>query len=292
MLSSFSSSSSGVRAGSVLIVGAAALWGTTGAVMVLAPEGASPVSAGAARIVLGGALLVLAAGRSLAALLATARRGALGPLVLGAAGVAVSQTTYFVAVDRTGVAVATLVTIGSAPAFAGLLGLPSGVRPSRRWLTATGLAIAGVALLAGGGAADPAGIVLALISGCAYAVQSVAAARLVRAWRDPLAAAGGVFGLAGAALLPVLAAGDLSWLASAGGVAAGGYLGAVTTSLAYLLYFRGLRTTEAATATTLTLVEPAIAAVLGLLFLGEHLSAAGGAGLILVAAGLVLLLRE
>ncbi|ROO83865.1 DME family drug/metabolite transporter [Actinocorallia herbida] len=288
--SSFSSSFSGAGAGAVLVVTAAALWGTTGAVLVLAPYGVSAFSAGAARIVLGGLLLVLVAGRALAGLLAGPRT-VWGLAVLGAAGVAVSQTTYFVAVSRTGVAVATIVTIGSAPAFAGLLALLSGTRLGRRWQAATCLAVAGSALLVGGGAADPAGIALALVSGCAYAVQSAAAERLVRDGLDPLAAAAAVFGLAALALLPALAAGDVAWLATGRGAAVTGYLGAVTTAVAYLLYFRGLRTTDTTTATTLTLVEPVIAAGLGLALLGEHLSGAGGAGLVLVASGLVLLLR-
>jgi DME family drug/metabolite transporter len=62
----------------------------------------------------------------------------------------------------------------------------------------------------------------------------------------------------------------------------------LTTALAYLLYARGLRTTAVTTATTLGLAEPAVAAVLGLALLGEHLTATGTAGLGILATGLVI----
>jgi DME family drug/metabolite transporter len=73
------------------------------------------------------------------------------------------------------------------------------------------------------------------------------------------------------------------------GLAVAAYLAVLTTALAYLLYARGLRTTAVTTATTLGLAEPGIAAVLGLIVLGEHLTAAGLAGLGVLAVSLVIL---
>ena len=61
-------------------------------------------------------------------------------------------------------------------------------------------------------------------------------------------------------------------MATARGLAVATYLAVLTTALAYLLYARGLRTTAVTTATTLGLAEPAVAAVLGLAVLGEHLT--------------------
>jgi DME family drug/metabolite transporter len=72
------------------------------------------------------------------------------------------------------------------------------------------------------------------------------------------------------------------------GLAVATYLAVLTTALAYLLYARGLRTTAVTTATTLGLAEPAVAAVLGLAVLGEHLTPAGFAGLEVLAVGLVI----
>ena len=80
----------------------------------------------------------------------------------------------------------------------------------------------------------------------------------------------------------------MSWVATGRGLAVATYLAVLTTALAYLLYARGLRTTAVTTATTLGLAEPAVAAVLGLALLGEHLTATGLAGLGVLAISLVI----
>jgi drug/metabolite transporter, DME family len=83
----------------------------------------------------------------------------------------------------------------------------------------------------------------------------------------------------------------MSWVATGQGLAVATYLAVLTTALAYLLYARGLRTTAVTTATTLGLAEPAIAAVLGLAVLGEHLTTTGFAGLGVLATSLVIAAR-
>src|SRR3954453_18182767 len=90
-------------------------FGTTGTAQALGPDAPPPVGVGAARILVGGALLVA---------LALPRRGGLtklprGPLVLAAARAGAGQLQFFAAVADTGVAVGTIVAIGSAPALAG-----------------------------------------------------------------------------------------------------------------------------------------------------------------------------
>jgi DME family drug/metabolite transporter len=77
-------------------------------------------------------------------------------------------------------------------------------------------------------------------------------------------------------------------VATGRGLAVATYLAVLTTALAYLLYARGLRTTAVTTATTLGLAEPAIAAILGLAVLGEHLTTTGLAGLGVLAVSLVI----
>ena len=80
----------------------------------------------------------------------------------------------------------------------------------------------------------------------------------------------------------------MSWVATGRGLAVAAYLAVLTTALGYLLYARGLRTTVVTTATTLGLAEPAVAAVLGLAVLGEHLTPTGFAGLGVLAVGLAI----
>ena len=128
---------------------AAICFGTTGTAQAIGPGG-SPVAVGAARIVFGGLLLVLVA-RGLRVRLP--RVGA--PLVGMACAVAVYQLSFFAAVRLTGVAVGTVVAIGTGPAAAGVLGrLVNGERLSARWAQATALAAIGVLLLAGDGGAS------------------------------------------------------------------------------------------------------------------------------------------
>ncbi|MFA1547491.1 DMT family transporter [Actinomadura chokoriensis] len=274
---------------------AASLWGTTGTVRTFAGD-ASALSIAASRIVIGGlVLLALAAGT---------RRGAglrrlLGnrrnlPLIgLGAAAIAVYQTAFFVAAGRTGVAAGTVVTIGSAPAFAGVIGLLTRrSRPTGRWAAATAGAVAGCALLIGGGrdaGVEPLGIALALLAGLAYAVYATIASVLITGGEEDRAVTGALFAAAAVALLPVLCSGS-GWLLTGSGALIALYLGVVTTGGGYLLFARGLRTTPATTATTLTLAEPAVAAALGTVLLGERLGAVALGGLALMAASLVVVI--
>ncbi|MBC6462828.1 EamA family transporter [Actinomadura sp. HBU206391] len=281
--------------GSGCILLAAALWGTTGTVRTFAPDGAGPVSVGAARIVLGGLLLLALAARggALGRLIRTATTTTWALLLLGAVCAAAYQTAFFAAVDRTGVATGTVVTIGSAPAFTGLLSrLTGGARLSPRWVASTAGAVVGCTALVGGGEAagvEPLGVALALLSGFTYAAYATTAARLIGSGESDGVVMGAMFGGAGLLLLPVLLASSPVWLATGRGMLVTLYLGAVTTTLGYVLYGRGLRTTPVATAATLTLAEPAVAAVLGLVVLGEDLSAVAVGGLALLAASLVLL---
>jgi drug/metabolite transporter, DME family len=282
-----------------VLLGAAA-WGSTGTAAHFAPAGATAASVGAARIVLGGALLLALAfstapnRQDVRGLLADGvgglRTRQRGVLMLAAAAVAGYQICFFTAVRETGVAVGTVVAIGSAPGWTGLLALlTGGPRPDRRWALATVAAVAGCVVLVTGGRASgvsAVGVILALAAGLCYAVYAVAAARMITSGSADAAVMGLIFGGAAVLLASVLAATSTGWLLTIRGLAVVGYLGVATTLLAYLLYGRGLRTVPVPTATTLGLAEPAVAAVLGLIVLHERLSGAAIAGLVLIGLAL------
>ncbi|MFN3980926.1 MAG: EamA family transporter, partial [Caldilinea sp.] len=118
---------------------AAVCWGTTGTAQTFAPEGATPLAVGAMRLLIGGAaLLLFALGRRQLRL----QGWPLSATMVAIGTIAGYQLFFFAGVARTGVAVGTVVGIGSAPIFAGLLGLLLlGEKPSRRWMLATLLAI-------------------------------------------------------------------------------------------------------------------------------------------------------
>lgn len=261
-------------------------FGTTGTAQALGPDGLSPAGVGAGRILVGGALLVL-----VALLSRRLTRLPLRPLLLGATAVATYQLAFFAAVADTGVAVGTIVALGSAPALAGAIEWAVDRRtPTRAWVVATGLACAGVALLAGGGdtAISLPGVVLALCAGASYAGYTIAAKRMLTAGHAPESVMAGAFGLGAVLLAPVLAITGVGWAVEPGGAALILFLGIVPTALAYLLFARGLKHLSAAETATLTLAEPLTAALLGVIILAEQPNVLGAglifAGLLVLAA--------
>lgn len=274
------------------ITTAVILWGTTGTAQAFAPAGTSSLAVGAVRLLVGGGALLLLAG-----LRGSLRRGARWPrraTVWAVISMAVYQPFFFAGVARTGVAVGTVVAIGSAPMAAGLLGIVMyRQRPSRRWMAATALGVAGVALLSLTGErvqVDLIGIALALGAGIAYAVSALASKEML-VTQAPDAVTAVIFSLAALLLLPLLFVVDLSWLAQPRGVAVALHLGLGATALAYFLYMRGLRLVAAETAVTMALGEPLTATLLGIFLLGERLTLLGGTGMALILAGLILLSR-
>ncbi|GAA3246954.1 DMT family transporter [Nonomuraea helvata] len=273
-----------MRNGPLAVVAASVLWGTAGTAGLLVS--ADSVALAAARLVIGGAALVLLAGKGVTKAI---RPGVL----LAAVAVAAYQLCFFAAVSRTGVAIGTVVAIGSGPVFTGLLSwVLHGRRPSGRWSAATAAAICGCAALIVGGGAESggqmvSGLLFALLGGVLYAFYAVMAAHAIGQGAGSGAVMGVMFGGAALIMLPVLLVSGVGWLGEPRGLLAVLYLGLGTTALSYFLYGRGLRTTPVATAATLALAEPAVAALLGLVVLGERLAPVSIAGLVLLALSLV-----
>jgi DME family drug/metabolite transporter len=272
----------------ILVLVAAVLFGTTGTAQALGPD-ASPLAVGSARIAVGALLLWVAARLVRGAVAGRWSRGALGSAAVGIAGY---QLCFFAAVSDTGVAVGTVVALGSAPAMSGLLARAvDGTPLDRRWAACTALATVGVLLLVLSGAdarVSPPGVLLALGAGLSYAGYTVASKQLLSAGHPPEAVMARGFGLAAVLLLPVLAVkgGDV---ASVDGVALALYLGAIPTALAYVLFARGLKRLTPGETATLTLAEPLTAAALGVVVLDERPGAIAIAGALLVLAGLAAL---
>ena len=276
------------RTGSLLVVLAAVLWGTTGTAQALAPAGASPVSVGSLRLLIGGAALLFFA---LARHDVPPLRDWPLPMILLTAGfVAVYQLCFFAAVDRTGVVIGTIVGIGSAPVMAGILSWALvHERPGARWTVATLLAISGCALLMllrGEIALDLAGILLALGAGLSYALYTLTSKRLLETL-PPDAVMGIVFSIGALLLLPLLFGADLRWVRVGSGLWVVLHLGLIATGLSYILFARGLRQVPAARAVSLSLAEPLTAGLLGILLVGERLTLPALLGIALLLSGLI-----
>ncbi|WP_203581092.1 DMT family transporter [Microbacterium hibisci] len=294
------------------VLAAAVLFGTTGTSQALGPDGTTPLSIGVMRMVLGGTGLAVIA-FALAARHArrhprvdaptlrsvTRSRSGIRPLalmVLTGVCISVYQPLFFLGTGRNGVAVGTVVALGSAPILAGLLEWALTRRmPSPTWMAATALATIGVVLLGFGGEAgadggtDPLGLLGSVGAGASFAVIANAQRRLLDDGWDPFTVVGAMG--ASSALICALALPfvDLSWLGTTPGLVMALWLGLATISIAYVLFTWGLSGLTAATAATLTLGEPLTASVLGIVVLGERLSALAIVGLAVLAAGLALL---
>ncbi|MEI2296617.1 DMT family transporter [Ensifer sp. MJa1] len=286
--------------GFACVLVASALWGTTGTTATFA-SGVSPLGIGAVAMGLGGLLLALTALHSIVK--SRQRIASHWPmLILGSLSVAIYPLAFYSSMHLAGVAIGTVISIGSAPLAASLIErIFDGQRLTTRWLLGAATGLAGAALLTfsestghGGTNAQDAtavlyGILLGLVSGLLYALYSWVARRLMQAGIPPRAAMGSIFGVGGMALLPVLAMTGAPLLTSWTNVAVGIYMALVPVLVAYVLFAYGLARVSATMATTLSLLEPVIAAALAVAIVGERLPAEGWVGMGLIVGSLFIL---
>ncbi|MFD9427447.1 MULTISPECIES: DMT family transporter [unclassified Streptomyces] len=214
-------------------------------------------------------------------------------------GLTLFQSAYFAAVEVTGLAVGTVVTLGAGPVLIAVgARLTMGERLGRGGLAGVTGALAGLAVLVlGGDGAEvrPLGVALALLSAAGYAAITLLTRWLGRdgGGGDALATSAWAFGIGAVGLLPMAAAeglvphtaetGQVLWLLV--------YVAAVPTALAYALYFAGAAAVRSATVSVIMLLEPVSAALIAVTVLRERLTAATVIGTLLLltaVAGLAL----
>ncbi|MFC9262341.1 DMT family transporter [Streptomyces hydrogenans] len=208
-------------------------------------------------------------------------------------GLAVFQTAYFAAVESTGLAVGTVVTLGAGPVLIAVgARVTMGERLGLGGLAAVVGALAGLAVLVlGGGGAE------VRLAGVGYAVLSAAgfaALTLLTRWlgRSGAGAAGSLastawtFGVSALVVLPLAAVEGL--LPHTEDVVRLLllllYVAAIPTALAYALYFAGAAVVRAATVSVIMLLEPVSAALLAVTLLDEELTATTVLGTVLLLA--------
>lgn len=283
--------------GVAAILFASVVWGTTGTAATFAPE-VSPAAIGAAAMGLGGiaqALLAMPGIRRAHAALWAQRR----LLLTGALAVAVYPLAFYGSMRLAGVTVGTVITIGSAPILSALIEyLFDRTRLTWRWAIGAGVGLTGMVLIclaedavpghAVTGEAMLPGVALGLLGGLTYALYSWTARRMMLGGMRSPVAMGATFGLGGLLLLPVLIASGGPFLASWNNAAVGIYMALVPMLLGYLCFGYGLAHVQASMATTITLLEPVVAAVLAVIVVGERLPALGWAGVVLIIGCLVI----
>ena len=183
-------------------------------------------------------------------------------------------------------AVGTLVAIGVGPLVAGLLDwIAYRKHPEGRWLAGVAVAMAGVALLTGGAAEVVwSGVAIAALAGSGIPCQGFAVQRL--AVDRPLVTTMATVVTAGAvAMLPTALRSSGSVFASIESTSTVVYLGLVTVTLAHSLWGAGLKRLSLSVAVVVGLLEPAVAATLGIVVLSEPVTVALVVGICLVMVG-------
>ena len=285
-----------ISTGVVPIVIASLLWGTTGTAAYFLPADVSPLATGAATMAIGGGLLFLLSARG--SVHAIADRSVRGWVGAGVAGIFIYPLAFYSSMNLAGVAIGTVISLGSAPLFAAAIEyVVDRGRISTRWALCTCIAVTGTVLLVLGSPAEPGstqsdtplGVLLGLLAGLSYALYTDASRRVLAAGHGSNATMGALFGLGALCLVPVLLFTGAPLVQSTSSVGITAYLALGPMFLAYLLFGAGLRTVTSSTATTITLVEPLVATVLAIAIVGERLDPLGWAGLALIMIGVIIL---
>ncbi|NLK73403.1 MAG: EamA family transporter [Clostridiales bacterium] len=270
----------------LLILMAAVLWGTNGTAQAFSPEAANPMTIAALRTAIGGTLLfsISALRGSFKEISAISKKN----VFMASVSIAFYQVFFFMGVSKTGVALGTILAIGSAPVFSGIIEFFQGIRQNKQWVLATGISIAGCVMLFSGQdniVFDPYGAVLCLGAGLSYAFYVSVSQSLISKW--PRDAVNGLIIFSSAIILsPILFLNDLSWLMSAEGLIPVLHLGVLATALAYTLFTCGLPHVTVSKAVALTLAEPVTASLLGIIVLKECVTYISLIGIILIFTGL------
>lgn len=285
------------RHGLLLVMFAAVMWGTVGITTktIYVLTATNPLSIGFFRLALSLPILF-------AVFWGTQKRQVfdvaghdLALMLLIGMMTALYQVCYFGAIARTGVAVATLVTLCTAPVMVAVISVfVTKQRPSAQVLLALVGALTGTAMLvgfqgtAGERSADASGILLALGSAFGYSIVTLATRKLAGRYH-PFQSIAISFSF-GAIILFVFALTQglvvnytpIGWSLLF-------YLGTIPTALAYVLFIAGMRSTTATVASISTLLEPLVATTLAWLVLGERFGAMGFVGVALLSGSLVIL---
>ena len=281
--------------GILAVILASLLWGTTGTAATFAPA-LSPLFIGSFAMGIGGILQCGLATVKIVhdrALLAVHCRF----LIVGALAVAIYPLAFYSSMRLSGVTIGTVVSIGSAPILSAIIEYFSrDFQLNKQWAMGALLGIIGMVMLAFSDNASTTiqythvnlGILLGLVAGLTYALYSWSARQLMLKGVNTKAAMGATFGCGGLLLIPVMLITGSAFVTSWNNMAVGFYMALIPMFLGYLCYGFGLSKISASMATTITLLEPVIAAILAMLIVGECLSLIGWIGMLLIFICLIM----
>lgn len=279
------------QTGTLAILFASILWGTTGTAASFAPD-LSPLAIGAFSMGVGGLMQAgLAYRKILFAFDKLLQNKKL--LAVSALALAVYPLAFYSSMKLSGVAIGTVVSIATAPFFSALLEclISKKNNINKRWLTSFAIGVVGIGLLVfsesssaneSGDDLKLLGIGLGLVAGLCYAIYSWATKALIDKGIKSQAAMGSIFGLGAMLLLPTLWFTGENLFSSQINVLVISYLTLIPQCLGYIAFSFGLRHVTASSANLLTLFEPVVAAVLAVCVVGELIPFIGWLGMSLI----------
>lgn len=285
------------QTGTLAILFASILWGTTGTAASFAPD-LSPLAIGAFSMGVGGLMQAgLAYRKILFAFDKLLQNKKL--LTVSALALAIYPLAFYSSMKLSGVAIGTVVSIATAPFFSALLEclISKENNINKRWLISFVIGVVGIGLLvfSESSAANESGddlkllgIALGLLAGLCYAIYSWATKALIDKDIESQAAMGSIFGLGAMLLLPTLWFTGENLFSSQINVLVISYLTLIPQCLGYIAFSFGLRHVTASSANLLTLFEPVVAAVLAVCVVGELIPFIGWLGMFLIVLCLLI----
>lgn len=276
--------------GSLLVFLGALFFSGSGTIQSYAPEDATAFILGALRLLTAGIFLVIWCYAK--NLLHPLKNVNFCKIILSALALAFFQISFFLGVRSAGVAVGTVVTIGTTPLMAAVFGLLFFKEiPGKSWYISTAIAIAGLVLLNVNDmdAFNLRSILFPVTAGTIYAFYLSQSKELLRTNRPEIVMTF-LFMLSSLFLLPIWFLFPCAWVLTGRGIVIAFGLGVITTAIPYCLVMAGLKNCPTAKAATLSLGEPLGAAILGFTVLHEQINLLSFIGIIAIFTSVLVLI--
>lgn len=278
--------------GSLLVFLGALFFSGSGTIQSYAPSEATAFVLGALRLLTAGLFLVIwCCAKNL---LHPLKKVNSFKIIFSALALAGFQISFFLGVRSAGVAVGTVVTIGTTPIMAAVFGLLFFKEiPSKNWYISTAIAIAGLILLNINDmdSFNIKGILFPVTAGTIYAFYLSQSKELLQE-NKPEIVMTYLFMLSSLFLAPIWFLFPSAWIFTVRGLSVAIGLGLITTAIPYCLVMAGLKNCGTAKAATLSLGEPLGAAILGFTVLHEPINLLNFIGIIAIFISVLVLINS
>ncbi|EJR0951826.1 EamA family transporter [Vibrio alginolyticus] len=283
--------------GTLSILFASTLWGTTGTAASLAPD-VSALAIGAFSMGIGGFMQACLSAKSLKRDFRKVVHKK-KTLLVSIIALATYPLAFYSSMRFAGVAIGTVISISTAPFFSALLEclFSRNQTITKRWMMSFAIGVIGITLLLASESSANSlfdqdmkhwGVLLGLLAGLTYAIYSWRVKAMIDHGIESQTAMGSVFGIGGVLLLPTLFITGDNLFASSTNTTVMLYMALIPMGLGYVAFGFGLRFVTASGASILTLFEPVIAAALAVAIVGEEISLIGWVGITLTLVCLFL----